>query len=224
MQCLILNPDVVLGHRSVAEMHEVLSDATVGVVVPQTRHFSGQLGFNQRRDPTLQRAIASALLGAERAGRWSTLSETVEDPTGYLRARDIDWGVGAAMMISRACIDAVGPWDESFFLYSEEIDYCQRVRRHGMRVRYTPSAVVFHEGGGGASDPRLRTMMTLNKVRLYGRQHSRAATFGFLAASFLYEATRGIAGSAPARAAAVALIRPSRRPPELQCCDSFLPS
>lgn len=221
---LILNPDVVLGRSAVAEMYAELSDPGVGVVVPQTREFSGALAYNQRRDPTLLRAVASAVLGAGRAGRWSTLSETIEDTATYLRTRDIDWGVGAVMMISRACLDAVGPWDESFFLYSEETDYCQRVRRRGMVVRYTPGAVVLHRGGGGAADSRLRSMMMINKVRLYGRQHSRAATFAYLAASFLYEGTRAIGGSASARASAVALLRPSRRPPELQCCDSFLPS
>jgi N-acetylglucosaminyl-diphospho-decaprenol L-rhamnosyltransferase len=221
---LILNPDVVLGRSAVAEMHAALGDPAVGVVVPQTREFSGALAYNQRRDPTLLRAVGSAVLGAGRAGRWSTLSETVEDTATYLRTRDIDWGVGAVMMISRACLDAVGPWDESFFLYSEETEYCQRVRRHGMLVRYTPDAVVLHQGGGGANDCRLRSMMMVNKVRLYGRQHNRAATFAFLAASVLYEGTRGIGGSASARASAVALLRPSRRPPELQCCDSFLPS
>ena len=221
---LILNPDVSLASGAVAEMQAALSDPAVGIVVPQTRNYSGELSHNQRRDPSLSRALGSAVLGAERVSRWSTLSETVSDPAAYLRPTDIDWGVGAVMMVSRKCINAVGRWDESFFLYSEETDYCQRVRQHGLRVRYEPAAVVFHEGGGGVGDKRLRSMMTVNKVRLYGRQHSRPATFAFLVASFLYEGTRGIGGSAAARAAAVALVRPSRRPPELKCCDSFLPS
>ena len=98
---LILNPDVVLGRSAVAEMNAALSDPAVGVVVPQTREFSGALAYNQRRDPTLLRAVGSAVLGAGRAGRWSTLSETVEDTATYLQTRDIDWGVGAVMMISR---------------------------------------------------------------------------------------------------------------------------
>ena len=221
---LILNPDVIVGHDAVAEMYAALDDPTVGVVVPQTRQYSGELSHNQRRDPSLPRALGSAVLGAERASRWPALSETVADTAHYLKPRDVDWGVGAVMMISRTCIDTVGSWDESFFLYSEETDYCQRVRRHGLRVRYVPTAVVFHEGGGGVGDCRLRSMMTVNKVRLYGRQHNRVATFAFLAASFLYEGTRAIGGSAAARAAAVALVRPSRRPPELNSCDSFLPS
>jgi GT2 family glycosyltransferase len=221
---LVLNPDVVIDCDAVTGMLAALDDPSVGVVVPQTRVFSGALAYNQRRDPSLLRALASSLLGANRASRWPRLSEIVADARDYMEVVDIDWGVGAVMLISRACLDAVGPWDETFFLYSEEIDYCQRARRHGYRVRYVPSAVVFHEGGGGVHDPRLRTMMTVNKVRLYARHHRRAAAWGFFAATVLYEGSRGLAGSVPARAAAVALIRPSRRPPEIRCCESLLPS
>ncbi|HEY7628443.1 MAG TPA: glycosyltransferase family 2 protein [Ilumatobacteraceae bacterium] len=221
---LVLNPDITVDQHAVAEMLAALHDPSVGVVVPQNRLYNGELSFVQRRDPSLLRALASTVLGANRASRWPKLSEVVQDAEAYAQVRDVDWGVGAVMMISRACLDAVGPWDESFFLYSEEIDYCQRVRRSGRRVRYVPSAVIFHEGGGGAHNPRLRTMMTINKVRLYARHHNRVAAWAFFAASWLYEASRGIAGSAAARAAAVALIRPSRRPPEIKCCASFLPS
>jgi GT2 family glycosyltransferase len=215
---------MALDRDAVVELLAELADPSVGVVVPQTRHFDGGLIYNQRRDPTLLRALGSVLLGANRASRWPRLSEEITDRNDYLQPVDVDWGVGAAVLVSRACLDAVGPWDESFFLYSEEIDFCQRVRRHGMRVRYTPRAVVYHEGGGGVHDRRLRSMMSINKVRLYTRHHNRAASWAFFATAFLYEASRGLAGSESARAAAVSLMRPSRRPPEIQCCESLLPS
>lgn len=221
---LILNPDVVLDRHAITGMLAAFEDLSVGVVVPQTRGSDGKLAYNQRRDPTLLRILGSTLLGANRASRWPKLSEVVADHDQYLHTIDIDWGVGAVMLIRRECLDLVGPWDESFFLYSEEIDYCQRVRRSGLRVRYTPGAVVHHEGGGGANDPRLRSMMTVNKVRLYSRHHNRVASWAYFAAELLYEASRGIAGSAPARAAARSLVCPSFRPPEIQCCESLLPS
>ena len=221
---LILNPDVAIDRQAVTEMLAELADPSVGVAVPQTRHFDGTLSYNQRRDPTLLRALGSTFLGANRASRWPRLSEEVADRDDYVQPTDIDWGVGAAMLVSRACLDAVGPWDESFFLYSEEIDFCQRVRRQGLRVRYTPRAVVYHEGGGGVHNRRLRSMMWVNKVRLYARQHNRFASWAFFVTALLHEASRGIAGSAPARAAALSLMRPSRRPPEIRCCESLLPS
>lgn len=221
---LVLNPDVVLERDAITSMLAVFDNPSVGVVVPQTRGSEGQLGFNQRRDPTLLRILASTLLGANRASRWPKLSEVVADHEDYMHTVDIDWGVGAVMLISRECLDLVGTWDESFFLYSEEIDYCQRVRRAGLLVRYTPSAIVHHEGGGGANNTRLRSMMSVNKVRLYSRYHNRVASWAYFTAVLLYETTRGLAGSAPARAAARSLVRPSSRPPEIQCCESLLPS
>ncbi|MCZ7627704.1 MAG: glycosyltransferase [Microthrixaceae bacterium] len=65
----------------------------------------------------------------------------------YARERDADWATGAAMLISAECLAAVGPWDESFFLYSEETDYCLRARDRGFKLRYSPKATATHIGG-----------------------------------------------------------------------------
>jgi hypothetical protein len=62
----------------------------------------------------------------------------------------------------------------------------------------TPDAVVLL-GGGRPAAAGCAALLMVNKVRLYGRQHNRAATFAFLAASFLYEGTGGIGGAQLAR-------------------------
>ena len=220
---LILNPDIELAPNCIETMLHVLEDERVGIVVPQTRDPDGRLSLSQRRDPTFWRTFGAALFGGSHVSRWPHLSEFIADETSYLQPCDIDWGVGAVMLISRTCIDQVGDWDESFFLYSEETDYCQRARRAGFAVRYEPSAIVHHEGGGGVSQPRLRSMMVVNKVRLYRRQHGRVASSAFWMAEILNESTRALSGNKAARAAATALLIPSRRPPEIQCSVSLLP-
>jgi N-acetylglucosaminyl-diphospho-decaprenol L-rhamnosyltransferase len=220
---LILNPDIELAPDSVTEMLRVLDDPRVGIVVPQNRETDGTLALNQRRDPSLRRAVATALIGGTRSRSLGSLSEVVADESEYLRPHDIDWGVGAVMMISRACIDAVGEWDESFFLYSEETDYCQRARNAGYSVRYEPAAIAVHEGGGGVFQPRLRSMMAVNKVRLYHRQHGPVRSFFFWLAELMNETTRAVMGNDAARAAAAALLFPSRRPTEIRCSGSLLP-
>ena len=220
---LILNPDMKLGPGSVSELMAALDDPRVGIVAPQSRSYDGSLGLNQRRDPSLLRAFGTSLLGGRHAQRFAALSEFVADEQSYLHPRNIDWGVGAMLLLSRDCIDAVGEWDESFFLYSEETDYCQRARRMGFVVRYQPDAVAFHEGGGGVRNPRLRSMMVVNKVRLYRRRHDVVRSFLFWTAEFLNEFTRGLGGNRAARTAALALLFPSRRPPEISCSTSLLP-
>ncbi|MCB9889946.1 MAG: glycosyltransferase family 2 protein [Planctomycetes bacterium] len=220
---LILNSDMKLGPGSIQALLGALEDPRVGIVAPQTRSFAGSLGLSQRRDPTLLRAFGASLLGGRYSRRWAALSDFVADEQSYLHACNIDWGVGSMLLVRRECIEAVGEWDESFFLYSEEIDYCQRARRMGFLVRYEPSAVVYHEGGGGVQNPRLRSMMVVNKVRLYHRHHGTVRSFLYWVAEMLNESTRGLGGNRAARAAAVSLLVPSRRPPEISCSTSLLP-
>jgi N-acetylglucosaminyl-diphospho-decaprenol L-rhamnosyltransferase len=203
----------------------VLDDPRVGIVAPKMYlpDECSTLERSQRRDPSLLRTWGTALLGGPISRRFASLSEAVADPARYERSCDVDWAVGAALLISRACLDAVGQWDESFFLYSEETDFCRRARRAGFRVRFTPDAVVRHEGGDGWINPRLRAMMTVNKVREYRRRHRPPASWCFFAGNLFHELTRGFAGRRASRSAAIALVRPKQRPAELDSATSLMP-
>jgi N-acetylglucosaminyl-diphospho-decaprenol L-rhamnosyltransferase len=59
-------------------------------------------------------------------------------------ALDVDWVAGTAMLVRKAAIDAVGPLDEGFFMYFEDVDWCRRFRAGGWRVAYVPEAEVLH--------------------------------------------------------------------------------
>ena len=102
--------------------------AGVGIVVPQIRTPDGTIFRSLRREPTVGRALGTAVMGGRVAGLFPRLSETVGDDRSYLSAHDVDWATGAAMLVTRQCADATGPWDESFFLYSEETDFAERAR------------------------------------------------------------------------------------------------
>ena len=66
------------------------------------------------------------------------------------------------MLIDRRCYDALGGWDESFFLYSEETDFCLRARDEGWLVGYTPEAAATHIGGH-RERTSLRVLMVANR-------------------------------------------------------------
>ena len=220
---LVSNPDVVLLAGGVAPAIAALEEPGVGIVAPELRTFDGRLGLNQRRALTLSRAFGTTFFGGHRAGRFSALSDVVTDPGEYDTAKDLDWAVGAVLAISRRCIDTVGLWDETFFLYSEETDYCRRTRDAGLKVRYIPTPIARHEGGGGVDQPDLRAMMAVNEVRFFARHHSAAQSYSYLAARAMFQATRALSGDPAARRALSALLRPSRRPPEIGCSASLLP-
>ncbi len=221
---LVLNADIQLMPGSVAAMVDLLEDDRVGVVAPKT-YLPGdppRLDLIQRRESSLARIWGTALLGGV-ALRSPALSEFVSDARAYEVVADIDWAVGAALLCSRQCIAAVGEWDESYFLYCEEVDYCHRARAAGFTIRYTPDAVVHHKGGGGSGDPVLRSMMAVNGVREYRRRHGPAASWCYLAGAVVHELTRALVGRRGARAAAVALVSPRRRPPQINAGESLMP-
>jgi N-acetylglucosaminyl-diphospho-decaprenol L-rhamnosyltransferase len=222
---LVLNPDVELTPGAVGAMMEVLTDERVGIVAPKTfvPGTPPHIDLTQRRDPSLLNAWATAILSARVVQLLPALSESVSQLSCYDVTRDVDWAVGAVLLVSRRCVDAVGDWDESYFLYSEETDYCQRARRAGFTVRYTPDAVVLHRGGGGVDNPRLRSMMSINRVRQYRRRHGAVVSWCFFAAVVVHELTRGLAGRAEARQAAMSLLVPRRRPLEINVSSSLMP-
>jgi GT2 family glycosyltransferase len=74
--------------------------------------------------------------------------QTMEPDRGqYDDERDIFWATGAALLLRRSALRAVGPLDERFEMHMEEIDLCWRLQRHGYRVRYQPRSTVYHIGG-----------------------------------------------------------------------------
>ena len=148
-----------------------------------------------RREPTVLRAVGEAVVGGERAGRYRHWGEVVSDPDSYTHAKEADWATGAAMLVSRECLAAVGPWDESFFLYSEEVDFALRARDRGFRLRYEPAAGAVHLGGESGIDPALWALLTRNRIRLYRARHGRVRTAAFTGAVVLNEAVRAAAGA-----------------------------
>jgi N-acetylglucosaminyl-diphospho-decaprenol L-rhamnosyltransferase len=72
-------------------------------------------------------------------------------------AQTVPWVLGAALAIRRVAFEAVAGFDESFFMYFEEVDLCYRLRRSGWQTHFLPEAFVMHVGG--ASTKRLRAAM-----------------------------------------------------------------
>lgn len=120
---LVCNPDVRLGASAMRHLLDALQRPNAGITAPRTSTESGQLVHSVRRDATVRRVLGEAVLGGTRACKYAALSQIVGDEREYDYAHPVEWASGAVLMCSRACIDAVGPWDESFFLYSEEVDF-----------------------------------------------------------------------------------------------------
>jgi N-acetylglucosaminyl-diphospho-decaprenol L-rhamnosyltransferase len=214
---LILNPDLVLGPACIEPLLTRLSQPNVGVVVPRVLNPDGSIHQSLRREPTFLRAVGLGKTGIP------LLSEYVTDPAAYEFPSAVDWALGAAMMISRECFDALDGWDASYFLYSEETDFCLRAENLGWRTWYEPASWVTHIGGRSGRNDDTHVMQIINRVRLYSRRHRAAGSFAYYCLAILSELSWIARGHRQSRAAVRALLKPSTRPESLKCSESFVP-
>lgn len=214
---LVLNPDVRLAPGAIPPLMAALRLPSTGVVAPRILSEDGSLFPSLRREPSLARAM-----GLNRTGS-PFFSEYVAGGPGYSRAAVADWALGAVLLFSRRCFDALGGWDESFFLYSEETDFCLRARDAGYLTRYIPDSVAVHLGAGSGQTSKTHAMQIINRVRLYRRRHSAAAAWAYYALTVASESTWAVRAGARSRFALTTLFRPSRRPAELGCSDRLMP-
>ncbi|MDR8407468.1 glycosyltransferase [Nonomuraea sp. 3-1Str] len=215
---LVLNPDIRLDPGAITALREALAEPGTGITVPRLTDDSGHPHLSLRRRPTVLRAFGEALLGGHRAGRVPALGELVVAEQAYERPGTADWATGAAWLVSRRCLDATGPLDERYFLYSEETEYMLRAGDRGFAVRYVPAARAVHLGGEQSTSSRLWALSAANRVRLHRQRHGRPRALLMRLAVALNEAlraaTRGASGGARHRAALRALWRMPRWPRE----------
>jgi len=178
---LVLNPDVRLHPGAGRILNERLNDPSVGIVAPQIFDEDGSVNRSLRREPSLVTAWADALTGAKFAARLG-VSEVVERPALFEEGGTVEWACGAILAISARARQAVGNWDESFFLYSEEVDYQERVRRSGFSIVYDTTAKCMHIGGDIQNNAFLCKLMSANRIRYYRRRHGPVATALFRSA------------------------------------------
>lgn len=214
---LVLNPDVTLDPGAGRALVEEQRTSGAAIVAPLVRELDGSVSTSLRREPSIARN-----LGLGRTGR-PALSEFVTAAEDYDHAHDVDWAVGAVLLVSRECHTALGGWDESYFLYSEETDFCLRARDLGYRTRYTPRAGSMHIGGASGQSQLTHAMESTNRVRLYRRRHGVVASTAYLALQVASELSWWVRGNPHAPAAVRALLVPSRRPAQLGVSDRLLP-
>lgn len=151
---MLLNPDTIVEGPVIRILESWLTaHPDAGVAGARVLNEDGTVQPSARRFPDV-----STVLG----GRTTWLSRRF--PKNWLSTRnlvvpqatpvDVDWLSGSCLMTRRDIFDAVGGFDESFFMYWEDADYCRRVGEAGFRCVYVPTPPVRHVGGASAEhDP-----------------------------------------------------------------------
>jgi len=153
---LVSNPDCVWSPSSLATLSAWLdAHPQCGIAAPRIRNTDGSLEYSARSYPT-----PTAFL----FNRYSLLSRLFpRNPWtrrylmldwDHASPRPVDWVSGAAMLVRREAVAAVGGMDEAFFMFNEDVDWCRRMNLAGWSVDYVPTSEVTHHIGAsqGTSD------------------------------------------------------------------------
>lgn len=203
---LLLNPDTVVTDKALSLMLDYLAaHPDIGALGPQLLNPDGTVQSSRRRFPTLVTGFLESTwlegLAPGMLRRYYAL-DLPDDMTA-----DVDWVTGACILVPRDVYEEVGGLDEGYFMYSEELDWCRRIKETGRRVVYFPPARVIHHVG--KSSEQAVTARHINfqraKLRYFRKYHGRTAAASLrvvLLANYAWqlalETVKAVLGSKPA--------------------------
>jgi N-acetylglucosaminyl-diphospho-decaprenol L-rhamnosyltransferase len=164
---LLLNSDTIVLPGAIDTLIQIAdSNPKLGVVGPKLLNMDG----------TVQKSWASfPSFLSELVGRNFRIRKPVANcPHAY----DVDWIMGACMLVRSATVAEVGKFDDTFFFYSEETDWCYRIKEKNWRVWYITNAEIYHLGGGSTNRGTLAQLARLyqGKLIFFGKYHGHYRT------------------------------------------------
>jgi hypothetical protein len=180
----LLNPDAELKDRALAEIVAFMdAHPTCGIAGSRIYNYDGTVQESVGEFDTW----AGAFLRSSAWGEWPLLRRFANGA----RLRDfdhdtpqhVDLAIGAALAIRRAVIDAIGPFDERFFLYHEEVDFAKRAADAGWETWYVPASEAVHEGMGSARGQyNVEKRKQTSRRKYWLKHHGRAWYYSLVGA------------------------------------------
>lgn len=174
----IINHDIIIKGSAIQELLTFIKkNKTVGLVAPRLINFDGRIQpsafrFYSWKTILYRRTFLGKLPFAKKY-----LDEFLfKKEMDKREVVDVDWVMGSAMMVSRRAVEIVGKFDESFFLYFEDVDWCRRFWENNYRVVYNPAVTVAHYHGKASGNKGAVRAVLLNK---YTRIHIKSAIVYF---------------------------------------------
>jgi N-acetylglucosaminyl-diphospho-decaprenol L-rhamnosyltransferase len=200
---LLLNPDTeVIGAALRQMMHYLETHPEVGALGPKLLYPGGRTQSSRRRFPTLATAVFESTWLQSIAPQSVLRHYYVHDRPDEAIS-EVDWVVGACLMVRREAYEAAGPLDERYFMYSEEMEWQRRIKAAGWQVVYYPEAEVIHHEGKSSEQVTAERHIYFqrSKLRYFYDYHGRWAggllrTFLLLSYAWqlVLEASKGAVG------------------------------
>ena len=182
----LLNPDTVVQPDTVATLLAYMdAHAEVGVAGAQLRFPDGRVQSSRRRFPTFWTGVFESTWLEPLAPRGLIARYRLADiPDDAVAA--VDWLMGACLFVRREVVATVGGMDEAYFMYSEELDWCRRIRDAGWQVHYVPTTFIIHYEGKSSEQAVTARHVNFQRAKLrYFRKFHGAGVAGLLRAVLL---------------------------------------
>ena len=143
-----INADIIISKNAVEQMIDFIKNHPLaGMIGPQLLGFNNLPQKSCFRFPTLASVVARrTFLGKTKWGK-RKLDHFLMNDVDLSSPQPVDWIQGSAMLTKKEHAEKIGEWDERFFIYLEDTDWCRRFWQQGYQVIYFPSAKVFHYYG-----------------------------------------------------------------------------
>jgi len=200
---LLLNPDAQIVGEALSKMVSYLEQhPELGALGPQLRYPDGGIQSSRRRFPSLLTGFFESTWLQALAPRALLRRYYVKDRPDHAISQ-VDWVMGACLLVRRDVYQQVGPLDEGYFMYSEEMEWQRRMGDAGWQVVYFPQAQVIHHEGKSSEQVAAQRHIYFqrSKLRYFRQYHGRwaAGTLRlFLLANYAWqlglEAAKGLVG------------------------------
>jgi len=146
----IVNPDIVVDQNSLQEALKVMTKNDKIAVVGSKVYFAA--GFEFHKNRYTKKDLGKVIWYAGGENDWKNVYAThfgmnEVDKGQYNKEKEVDFATGSSMLIRCDVLRQVGILDDKYFLYYEENDLCQRIKKVGWKLIYAPKSVVWHKVG-----------------------------------------------------------------------------
>ena len=178
-----INNDAVITEGSINAILSTFDDPSIGVVSPLICYY-----------PTSAQEVEVDMIqyaGATNVnpftGRNTIIGEKQLDQSQYYQSKPTFYAHGAAMMVKREVLERVGLMSEFYFLYYEELDWCERIRKAGYTIVFTPTAKIYHKESVsvGKTNPLKTYYLTRNRILFMAKNRSQLEYLVFTLFLFL---------------------------------------
>ena len=164
----LLNTDTEITNNFFDNIFEYFTNhPEVDIVGPNIKNPDGSNQASVRRLPDLLSQILIMLKLKNILVGNKLLDNYLAKGFDYRQEQNVDQIMGAAMLIRKSVFDKIGNFDEGFFIWFEEVDFCLRAKQARLNIKYIPYATIIHKGGESFNQRNtLRKQIIFNKSLL----------------------------------------------------------